>query len=237
MALNNGSTVRMGLIHKKPDWTPDAFQSYWRDRHGPLVSRIPSLRAYWQNHVTDRLQRGIDFERGPWDFDGFSQLWFDDMRNAHHAFTDSDLAAAFVADERHFLGGLHIVTATQTEVVAVPSQPARGALLKRISTLRRRPDISEEDFRREWKVYGELVRQMPGVDGYRQNVVVQREAVKGQPCGYDKLPIDGIVELWFASTDALEGAFASPAGRKTMAHARSFIAEITAFLVHEIAIV
>jgi hypothetical protein len=78
---------------------------------------------------------------------------------------------------------------------------------------------------------------MPGVSGYRQNVVTQREAVKGQPCGYDNLPIDGIVELWFASTEALEEAFASPAGRKTMAHARSFIAEITAFLVKEYAIV
>lgn len=225
--------VRMGLIRKKADWTTEDFQAYWRSQHGPLAARAPNLRGYWQNAVTDRLQRGIDFARGPWDFDGFSQLWFDDAKQAHHAFTDSELAAALIADEKHFLGDLHIITAQQAEVVAVPVEPARGKLLKRISTLRRRTDITEDDFRREWKVHGDLVREMPGVSGYRQNVVVERELIKGQPCGYDQLPIDGIVELWFENPATLEAAFSSPQGQRTMAHAKTFLAEITAFLVLE----
>ena len=53
------------------------------------------------------------------------------------------------------------------------------------------------------------------------------------PCGHDELPIDGIVELWFESPQTLEAAFASPAGQRTMAHAKTFLAEITAFLVEE----
>ena len=75
-------TVRMGLIRKKPDWSVDAFRTYWIDKHGPLAAEAPNLRAYWQNHVTDRLQRGIQFTRGPWDFDGFSQLYFDEASQA-----------------------------------------------------------------------------------------------------------------------------------------------------------
>ena len=226
-------TVRMGLIKKKRDWTTDQFVDYWQNKHGPLAARAPALRQYWQNAVTERLQRGIAFPRGPWDFDGFSQLWFDDAGNANHAFNSSELASELIRDEQHFLGGLHIVTAEQNVVVPVPDAPRRSALLKRISTLKRRPDATEEDFRREWKVHADYVRKMPGVSGYRQNVVVARELVKGNPCGYDDLPIDGIVELWFEDTGQLEAAFSSPAGQSTMAHAKTFLAEITAFLVVE----
>lgn len=224
-------TVRMGLLCKKASWSDDEFRSHWLDRHGPLVRSAPGLRGYWQNQVLDKLQRGIDFARGPWDFDGFSQLWFDEAAGSPVAFGRGELAAALVADEKHFLGDLHIVTAQQTEVVALPSH--RHRLLKRISTLRRLPALSEQEFRREWTVHAGLVKTMPGVAGYRQNVVTGRERVKGQPCGYDELPIDGIVELWFDDPQTLDAAFASPQGQRTMAHARSFLSEITAFVVRE----
>jgi uncharacterized protein (TIGR02118 family) len=225
--------VRMGLIRKKDDWSIDDFRAYWRDKHGPLAARAPNLREYWQNAVTERLQRGIDFVRGPWDFDGISQLWFDDTDQADHAFKTSEMAAALITDEQLFLGGLHIVTASQHVVVEVPNEPKRSALLKRISTLKRRPDITEDDFRREWVVHRDLVRKMPGVAGYRQNVVIARERTKGQPSNYDDFPIDGIVELWFESPATLEAAFSSPAGKVTMAHAKTFLSEITAFVVVE----
>lgn len=224
--------VRMGLIRKQPDWSQEAFSSYWRDRHGPLAARVPHLREYWQNVVTDRLQRGISFERGPWDFDGVSQLCFDDEQQADQGFRDGELAADLIRDEQHFLGGLHIVTAERVDVVAMAPE-RRAKLLKRISTLKRRPDISEDDFRREWRVHADHVRKMPGVAGYRQNVILARERVKGQPCGYEDLPIDGIVELWFEDTQAIDAAFSSPAGRVTMGHATTFLHEITAFLVEE----
>lgn len=226
-------TVRMGLIRKKPDWSFDDFNSYWRDRHGALAARAPRLREYWQNPVADRLQRGIDFARGPWDFDGFSQLWFDDSRQADHAFGNGELAAELIADEQHFLGDLHIVTAEQSVVIDLPAPQERRKLLKRISIIKRLPQMSEDDFRREWRVHGDHVRRMPGVSAYRQNVVVARERRKGQPCSYEELPIDGIVELWFKDAQTLEAAFSSPDGQVTMAHAKSFLHEITAFVVDE----
>ena len=225
--------VRMGLIRKRQSWSVEDFQSYWRKQHGQLVAKAPRLREYWQNPVADRLQRGIDFARGPWDFDGFSQLWFDDAAPSDRAFGGGELSAALIADEQHFLGDLHIVTASQREVIAVPAEPTRSALLKRISLLKRRNDVSEDDFRREWRVHGSMVQEMPGVSGYRQNVIVARERVKGRPCNYDELPIDGIVELWFESTATLDGAFGSSQGQRTMAHARTFLSEITAFVVNE----
>ncbi len=226
--------VRMGLLDKSSSLETAEFQKYWLQTHGPLVrSVLPHLREYWQNHVIDREQRGIRFARGPWNFDGFSQLWLDDATPAQQTFNDGSFAASLMADEARFIGQLHIVTAEQQVVIPVPEDGQRARLLKRMSTLRRPHGLSEEDFRREWRVHGELVKQMPGVSAYRQNVVIERERVKGTPCGHAELPIDGIVELWFESTETLEAAFASEAGQRTMAHATTFIAEITAFLVKE----
>lgn len=226
-------TVRMGLIRKKPDWHDEDFRRHWREHHGPLAARLPGLAAYWQNAVTERLQRGIAFARGPWDFDGFSQLTLGARVAGTSPFADGGLADALIADERHFLGGLHIVTAEPTEVIAPPSGPQRARLLKRISLLRRRDGLDEDGFRREWRLHADFVRGMPGVAGYRQNVVTARERVKGQPCDYEALPIDGIVELWFENAATLEAAFGSPQGQRTMAHAQTFLAEITAFAVQE----
>lgn len=227
------TSVRMGLLHRNPAYSATEFDTYWRDHHGPLAVQAPGLKAYWQNPVTDRLQRGIDFARGPWDFDGFSQLWFDSTAAAGQAFEASGMAQPLRDDEARFLGDFHIVACEQTTVIELPPPAERARLLKRMSTLRRRPDIDEATFRHEWKVHADHVRRMPGVSGYRQNVVVGRERVKGTPCGYDELPIDGIVELWFQDPETLNAAFASPAGQVTMAHAKTFLHEITAFVVQE----
>lgn len=225
--------VRMGLIRKKADWTHEAFNAYWRDVHGQLAARAPDLRAYWQNLVTDRIQRGIDFPRGPWDFDGFSQLWFSDAGQTGSAFVGGEFASALTADEQYFLGDLHILTVEQSIVIPLPAQPERERLLKRISIIKRLPTMSDSNFRREWSKHGDLVRTMPGVSAYRQNVVLKRERHKGSPCEYDALPMDGIVEMWFKDEDTLQAAFAAPTGHATMAHAQSFLGEITAFLVDE----
>lgn len=225
--------VRMGLIRKKPDWPFEKFDSHWRDQHGALAARAPHLRGYWQNLVVDRVQRGIEFERGGWDFDGFSQLWFDDAAQSAQAFAAGETAAALAEDESHFLGQLHIVTAEQTAVIPLPADPERASLLKRMSIIRRLTTLTEDDFRHEWRVHGDLVRKMPGVSGYRQNVVVVREREKGRPCDYETLPMDGIVEMWFQDERTLQEAFASPAGQAAMAHANTFLGDITAFLVAE----
>jgi hypothetical protein len=220
----------MGLISRKPDWSIEDFQQHWLNHHGPLVKNAPGLSQYRQNHVVDRVQRGIDFAREPWEFDGFSQLWLSDPGKP---FGDGELPQQIRADEKHFLGSLNIVTVEQTTVVDVPSDEVRCRVKKRMSLIRRRPELSEQDFLNEWKVHADWVGTMPGVLGYRQNAVVQREVHKGVPASYDDMPIDGIVEFWFEDADSLQEAFTSEAGLKTMAHAKTFLSGITAFLVKE----
>jgi uncharacterized protein (TIGR02118 family) len=220
--------LRSGLLRKKPDWSDQDFRRYWRDRHAPLAAKLPGLCRYEQNHVIDAVQRGISYQRGPEQLDGFSMLWFDSV----HAMRDAMASAAgqaLVADENHFIGDLRIVALDQVEVIApVPDRP----VIKRMSLLRRRADVTPERFKHEWRVeHARRVRAVEGVRGYRQNLILEREAPKGNVVAYDAMPIDGIVELWFDDAPSLDAAFASAAGTALMAHAREFIAEITTFLV------
>lgn len=220
--------VRMGLLNKKLDWSTERFREHWREHHSQLARHLPGLRSYVQNHVIDRAQRGIVFARGPEELDGISQLDFESDTGMGDALA-SEIASRLAADEQHFIGRLRIITA-QRNVVVEP--PPAGKALKRISLLRRRPDVSAETFANEWRqVHGPMVRKLPGILGYRQNQITSRESPKGVSVGYDDLPLDGIVELWFADTEAIDKAFGSLAGRVTMTHAQSFIGEITTYLV------
>lgn len=226
--------VRSGLIRKKPEWTPEEFRRYWREHHGALAAKLPGLRRYEQNHVVDSVQRGFTYPRGPEQLDGFSMLWFD-SEEAMRGAMKSDAGRALIADENHFIGDLRIVTIDQVEVIPCAND---RPIIKRMSLLRRLPDVSPERFKHEWREeHARLVKRVDGVRGYRQNLIVSREVPKGNPVEYERLPVDGIVELWFDNADSLNAAFSSPQGLTLMTHAREFIGEITTFLVERHVIV
>jgi len=228
------SIVRMGLLNKPIDWSNEQFRNHWRVNHAPLAARLPGLMAYSQNHVIDSEQRGISFKRGPEQLDGISQLKFESLASMHDAI-GTEIGPLLVEDENKFIGRLRIVTVEPHEVVAPYST---GKLLKRMSLLRRLDGISPEKFAHEWrKVHGPLVKQMPGIKGYRQNLILGRESPKGVIVGHNEMPIDGIVELWFEDTESINNAFGSDVGRETMAHAATFIGEITTFLVDTVSVV
>jgi uncharacterized protein (TIGR02118 family) len=108
--------VRMGLLQRRSDIGRQDFRTHWRDCHGPLAARLPGLRRYHQNYVVDREQRGISHARGGEDFDGFSELWFDDVPSMLAAFVPEDVQL-LGEDEDRFIGGLKLITAIQHVVV------------------------------------------------------------------------------------------------------------------------
>lgn len=225
--------VRMGLIRRRGDLATPDFRRHWRERHGPLAARLPGLRRYHQNHVVDRTQRAIAHKRGTADYDGFSQLWFDDLPSMRAA-VETEPMADLARDEGHFIGDVAVITAVPHVVVP---RARDMSTIKRMSILRRRPDVSPERFLAEWfDVHSFLVKRLDGVLGYTQNLVVDRSRGRADAARYDEMPIDGVVELWFRDAETLDAAFASDAGRTLMAHAAEFIDEISTFLVetHEI---
>jgi uncharacterized protein (TIGR02118 family) len=226
--------VRIGLLRKKAALTPEQFRRHWRETHGPIAARLPNLRRYHQNVVVDAEQRGIEYRRGTLTVDGFSQLWFDDLESMHRS-VRSDAVTAVAADELNLIDEIRIVACEPNIVIPTPSS---RPLIKRMSTLKRRADVSPEQFRREWfEVHSFLVKRLPQVQGYTQNLVVERALQRGRPATYGELPIDGIVELWFEDVPSLQAGFGSDAGRTLMTHATEFIEEITTFLVEPVEIV
>ena len=89
------------------------------------------------------------------------------------------------------------------------------------------------EFQRQWfNEHSYLVKRIPGLLGYRQNLVLDRQKSRNDDAddGMD-VGIDGIVELWFEDVDAIERGFRSDRGRTTMMHAQEFISEISTFMV------
>ncbi|MGR3376532.1 EthD family reductase [Salipiger abyssi] len=176
------------------------------------------------NRVTDSSQKGIDYDRSAVALDGISQFSCPSISAGMSGAAAGDLDLA-LGVPGHLIRDMQPILCLQNTVVAPPAPEAGG--LKRMSILRKRPDISAETFQEEWfNLHATLVRRLPGLRGYRQNLVLDGPS---DPDGHRM--VDGMVELWFDDGAAIDAAFGSGAGRTTMAHAREFIAEISTFLV------
>lgn len=98
-------------LRRLPSMSRAEFQTYWRERHAPLVREkapLLGIRRYVQLHTTDTpLNDALRAGRGgPEPYDGIAELWFDGM-DALAAATQSDegraAALALLEDERRFI--------------------------------------------------------------------------------------------------------------------------------------
>ena len=63
-------------ITKKPDMPDEEFFHYWEKVHGLLGARIPGLRKLVQSH-----RIGVPGDSRKHDYDGLTELWFDDVES------------------------------------------------------------------------------------------------------------------------------------------------------------
>jgi len=220
--------VRFGLAAKSPSLGIDEFRRRWSRAGAASLPGIAGVQRHHRHHVVDRQQRAIDYARGRLDIDGISQLWFEDAAAldralavpAHRLAVDGDGSA---------VGRQEFVHAIQHVVIPTPADtPA----IKRMSLLRRRADVTPQVFQREWfDFHSILVKRMPCIKAYTQNLVVDRRDASGGLVDHAAIPIDGIVEVWFDDLAGIETAFKSGPGVTLMTHALEFIADITTFLV------
>lgn len=92
-------------------------------------------------------------------------------------------------------------------------------MIKLVFTLRRREDITREEFQRYWREqHAPLVRRHADALRIRRYVQVHArdtdldEAIAG-PRGSEPRFYDGVAELWWDSLEELAAAFSSDAGR------------------------
>jgi uncharacterized protein (TIGR02118 family) len=77
----------MTTVYKRDDWTDEEFFAYWRERHAPLVVRLPGLRRYVMNLAQFHEDR-------PRVVHGFAELWFDSLEDAAAAIGSPEGQAA-----------------------------------------------------------------------------------------------------------------------------------------------
>ncbi|QUH01812.1 EthD family reductase [Saccharopolyspora erythraea] len=101
-------------------------------------------------------------------------------------------------------------------------------MVKVVALIRRREDLSREEFLRRWQSeHPEFVRALGGVLRYVQNPAIAHRR---------DWPYDGLAELWFGSVEAVRAAFEGPAADALREHEESFIGRLDWFLAEETAV-
>jgi uncharacterized protein (TIGR02118 family) len=123
-------------LRRRPEMTREEFQSYWRDRHAPLVARHAEalrIRRYVQTHArssgmgaAQSAARGSEADA----YDGQAELWWDSLDDVAAAVSTPagrQAAIELLEDERRFIDLEHSPLWIGEEQEVVPSRsPAAG---------------------------------------------------------------------------------------------------------------
>ena len=116
----------------------------------------------------------------------------------------------------------------------IPVEP-RGAAaqggFRRWMLLVRKADTPEQ-FQGTWfGRHANLLKAMPHIDGYLQNLVTRRYDAQGREVDYATLPVDGIAEICFADEAAMTASYTSDARLQLRNDGRALLERITTVLV------
>lgn len=94
-------------------------------------------------------------------------------------------------------------------------------MVKFFFILRRKPGVSAEEFRCYWKeTHGPIVARLPGLVRYFQHHVA---SVPRPEYAQEDAPIDGIVETWWESPEALQHVQTTPELQAVIADEPNFM--------------
>ena len=109
-------------------------------------------------------------------------------------------------------------------------------MIKSISLLTRKPEITHEQFVKHWlEIHAPLALAVPELRRYVQSHIVDERTRPDIPT--TEVAVDGIAELWYDDRAAMERAVASPEAKRLHADGALFIGRIKTFIVEEIVIV
>ena len=180
---------QLSIFRRREDLSQEAFRDYWRNRHPEVVTRLPGIRRYVQNHVTAVL-------RGDPGWDGIAEVWFDDIESMR-ANAGSPVLADIRADEANFIAAGSMVSIVTAEHAFVDD--SAGDVRKVLALVKRSPDLSAEQFQGEWRRgVGPQVADLPGVRRY-----VQDHCRLGIYRAGREPAFDGMASLWYAEPFSL----------------------------------
>ena len=218
------------VIERRADVPAKEFHDYWLKSHGPRVrGHAAAIRAkrYVQSHTIDTpMNEALRAVRGmapP--VPGITEVWWDSLEAFQSAGADPQGVAAFrdlaededtfidVAKSQVFLTDEKFIF-DFTGGVKFDAQAVKCTYL-----LQRRHDLTPEACHETWlKDHGPLVASFgraTHMARYIQSHTIAPQINAGFVAARGLAPpLDGITEVWFASTDALEAGGATEDGRK-----------------------
>jgi len=228
---------KFSLIKPRAGLGHAAFLDYWRTQHGPLVAGMPAFwrhyERYVQNHVMVPKRPGQPLPP----YTGVAEFWERQLSDPPLRFHQEPIYRERVRpDELKFVDVADAAIVHAREYVMLDGPHAK---VKFMSFLRRRPDITHEQFLRHWHdVHAPLVASVQGFWKHARRYV-QNHCIEGSTRGYaDKGggmsgEIAGIVELWFDSMDDYKTAAADPGIALIQEDERRFIDQPSFRLVVE----
>ena len=105
-------------------------------------------------------------------------------------------------------------------------------MIKSLSLLTRRPELSHEEFVRHWiEIHAPLAHAVPGVRRYVQNHIESERTRADIPT--TEIAVDGVAELWYDDRTAMDRANASPEAKRLHDDGARFIGGIKTFIIDE----
>ena len=98
-------------LRRRPEFSREEFQRYWREEHAPLVqshAEVLRIRRYVQVHaLPTEMHVALRASRGaPEEYDGVAELWWDSLEDLAAATMSNEgqvAANALLEDERRFI--------------------------------------------------------------------------------------------------------------------------------------
>ena len=231
---------KIAFLVPKPGIADEAFRTYWREIHGPLVAGSPGYsewrQRYVQNHVLDRGPVGSPFE-----FAGVAEFWLPGNSPNEDEFSSTTIYRDRIhVDEMNFIDMERTVSMAALEEVVMAG---RGDV-KLVILSCRAPGLEQVDFRSRFA--SEYAGVALGdqdvhrrVRGWTVNHVIDGSFRLPGARPSLALPVDCIEEIWFDSVIEREAAFDSAGyarGSRSVAerlfsgnHRSSFLAEELVF--------
>lgn len=199
---------KIAFLGPRPGLGDEAFRAYWREVHGPVVGGSPGYAAYRWRYVQNHILGPGPVGALP-AFAGMAEFWLPGDNEDEFAST-SIYRDRIRVDELNFIDMDATVSMTAVEqVVKAGEGPAKLVLLSS-----RAPGLSLDDFRgllAQYAVSALAEDDFAGrLRGWTMNHVVPGSFRLPGARPVSPLPLDCVEELWFASQQAMESAFASP---------------------------
>jgi uncharacterized protein (TIGR02118 family) len=199
------------FVSRRADLSPQAFQAYWRERHGPLVRGAEVtgrlLRGYVQGLTALEAYQGDQ----PPAFDGTAELYFDSQAEADAFFADPEYLERIHPDESNFadLSRCAFVATSGPEIVCGP-EPANAQGVKLVIGVKRHPDLAVAAWRdhmrgRHAALVCDHSTSAHYLSGYIQCFTADHAYDAGEPA------VDATSELYFPDLASMQAFLDDPA--------------------------